>query len=45
VVRWWRRRRQLLGDLKETRGCYKLKEEVLDRTAWKTRLEGAMDLS
>jgi hypothetical protein len=25
-----RRRKQLLGDLKEKRGCWKLKEEALD---------------
>jgi len=27
---------QLLDDLKEIRGCWKLKEEALDRTLWKT---------
>jgi len=32
-----RRRRQLLDDLKETRGCWKLKEEAQDRTLWRTR--------
>ena len=32
-----RRRKQLLGDLKERRGYCKLKEEVLDRTLWRTR--------
>jgi hypothetical protein len=32
-----RRSKQLLDDIKETRGYWKLKEEVLDRTVWKTR--------
>jgi hypothetical protein len=32
-----RRRRQLLDDLKEKRGYWKLKEEALDRTVWRTR--------
>ena len=27
-----RRRKQLLDDLKETRGCWKLNKEALDRT-------------
>jgi hypothetical protein len=31
-----RRRKQLLDDLKETRGYYKLKEKVLDRTLRRT---------
>jgi hypothetical protein len=31
-----RRRKQILDDLKETRGYCKLKEEALDRTAWRT---------
>jgi hypothetical protein len=31
-----RRRMQLPGELKETRGYYKLKEEALDRTVWRT---------
>ena len=31
-----RRREQLLGDLKETRGYCKLKEEALDLTVWRT---------
>jgi hypothetical protein len=31
-----RRRKQLLDDLKETRGYRKLKEEALDRTLWGT---------
>jgi hypothetical protein len=39
VTRRRRRRRgkQLLDDLKETRGCRKLNEETLDRTLWNTR--------
>ena len=31
-----RKRKQLLNDLKEMRGYWKLKEKVLDRTVWKT---------
>jgi 5-hydroxyisourate hydrolase-like protein (transthyretin family) len=31
-----RRRKQLLDDLKERRGYYKLKVEALDRTLWRT---------
>jgi hypothetical protein len=29
--------KQLLGDLKEKRGYWKLKEQALDRTLWRTR--------
>jgi hypothetical protein len=32
-----RRRKQLLDDLKEKRRYRKFKEEVLDRTLWRTR--------
>jgi hypothetical protein len=32
-----RRRRELLGDLKERRGYSLVKEETLDRTMWKVR--------
>jgi len=32
-----RRRKQLLDDLKETRGCWKLNEEAIDRTLWRKR--------
>ena len=32
-----RRRKQLLDDLKETRGYWKMKEDTLDRTVWITR--------
>jgi len=31
-----RRHKQLLGDLKETRGYWKLKEETVDCTVWRT---------
>jgi hypothetical protein len=31
-----RRRKQLLDDLKKKRGYWKLKEEALDRTPWRT---------
>jgi hypothetical protein len=31
-----RRRKQLLDDLKKNRGYWKLKEEALDRTLWRT---------
>jgi hypothetical protein len=33
-----RRRKQLLDDLKETRGYWKLRDEALDRILWRTRL-------
>jgi hypothetical protein len=33
-----RRRNQILDDLEETRGHWKLKEEALDRALWKTGL-------
>jgi hypothetical protein len=36
TVRRGIRRKQLLDDLKETRGYCKLKEEALDRTLWRT---------
>jgi hypothetical protein len=32
-----RRRKQLLDDLKEKKSYWKLKEEALDRTLWRTR--------
>ena len=32
-----RKRNQLLDGFKGRRGCWKLKEEVLDRTVWGTR--------
>jgi hypothetical protein len=32
-----RRSKQLLDDLKATKGYCKLKEEALDRTVWRTR--------
>jgi hypothetical protein len=32
-----RRRKQLLDDLKEKRRYWKMKEEALDRTVWRTR--------
>jgi hypothetical protein len=32
-----RRRKQLVDDLKEKRRYWKLKEEALDRTLWRTR--------
>jgi hypothetical protein len=31
-----RRNKQLLDELKETKGYWKLKEEALDRTLWRT---------
>ena len=40
-----RRRRKLLGDLKETRGYSHLKVEVLARTMWRARFRRALDLS
>jgi hypothetical protein len=38
MVRRGRRRKQLLDDLKETRGYWKLKEEALARSAWRAQL-------
>ena len=35
-----RRQKQLLDNLREKRGYCKLKEEALDRTAWRTSFEG-----
>jgi hypothetical protein len=32
-----RRRKQLLDDLKEKKRYWKLKDEALDRTLWRTR--------
>jgi hypothetical protein len=32
-----RRRKQLLDDLEERKRYWKLKEEALDRTVWRTR--------
>ena len=40
-----RRFKQLLEDLKKTRGYWKLKEEALDRTLWRTGLHEVVDLS
>jgi len=36
VGRRGRRRKQLLDDIKEERGYWKLKEEALDHTLWRT---------
>ena len=36
TARRGRRRKQLLDDLKEKRGYWKLKDEALDRTLWRT---------
>jgi len=35
-ARWGRRRKQLLDDLNEKRGHWKLKEEAVDRTLLRT---------
>jgi hypothetical protein len=37
--RWGRRRKQLLDDLKEKRVYWKLKEEAIDRSQWRTRFQ------
>jgi hypothetical protein len=37
TIRRGRRSKQLLDDLKEKRRYFKLKEEALDRTLWRTR--------
>jgi hypothetical protein len=34
-----RRHKQLLNDIKEKRGYWKLKEKALDHTVWRTRFE------
>jgi hypothetical protein len=39
IGRRGRRRKQLLDDLKEKKIYWKLKEEALDRTLWRTRFE------
>jgi hypothetical protein len=39
-----RRRKQLLGDLKEKRGCWKLKEETLGHSVLELALEKTMNL-
>jgi len=44
-VRRGRRRKQLLDDLKEEGRYCNLKENAMARTAWRTRLEEAVDLS
>jgi hypothetical protein len=36
-----RRSKQILDDLQETRRCWKLKEEALDRTLWRKRFGSA----
>jgi hypothetical protein len=33
-----RRRKQILGEHKGKKGCWKLKDEALDSTIWRTRL-------
>jgi hypothetical protein len=38
TVRRGRRRKQLLDDLKENRGYWKLNEEALDLPLWRTRI-------
>ena len=40
-----RRRKKLLDDLKDRGGYSHLKEEALDRTMWRNRFRGALDLS
>ena len=40
-----RRRKKLQDDLKDRRGYCELKEEAVDRTVWRTVLQGALDLS
>jgi hypothetical protein len=40
-----RRSQNLLDDLKEKRGYWKLKQEALDRTMWKTHFGRVYDLS
>ena len=40
-----RRRKKLLGDLKDRRGYCQLKEEILDRTMWRNRFGRGFGLS
>jgi len=40
-----RKRKQILDDLKEKCVYWKLKEETIGRSLWRTQLEGALDLS
>jgi hypothetical protein len=40
-----RRHKQLLYDLKEKRGYWKLRQEALDRTEWRNSFVLVMDLS
>ena len=40
AIRRGRRRKKLLGDLKDRRGYSHLKEEALDRTVWRHRFGG-----
>jgi hypothetical protein len=39
-----RRRKKLLDNLKETREYWKLKEEAIDRTLWRTRFARGVEL-
>jgi hypothetical protein len=39
TVRQGRRHKELLNDLKETRGYWRLKKEALNHTVWGTRFE------
>jgi len=39
-----RRGQELLDDLKETKGCWKLKEEALDHTQRRTRFGSGYEL-
>ena len=40
-----RRRKQLLNDLREITGYWKMKEEALDHSVWGIALEETTDLS
>jgi len=44
IRRRGKRRKKLLGDLKDRRGYCHLKEEALDRTMWKNRFGGGFGL-
>ena len=43
--RWGRRRKKLLDDLKDRKGYSHLKEKALDRTMWRNRFGGGLELS
>jgi len=43
MVKRERRRKQLLDDLRETRGYWKMEEETLGRRLWRTRFGAVLE--